>query len=292
MRTTVIAAVLAGMLAPAAVAELKPETLAAFESYVAGQEQRIRREEGSSQTFLSLPLVSAAPGEDALALLRRGEVLVEKRGDSPIKVPYGLIHHWVGTALIPDASVDQVVDLVQDYDHLQRYYPSEVEQSRLLARNGDHYRIFLRLRRHYVVSVVLDSEYEVDRGRLDAAHQFSFSRSTRIAEISDPGSPREHALDAQHEHGFLWRLNTYWRFSQAEDGVLVQCEAISLTRGVPGGLGWLIGPLLQSIPRESLETTLRGTRAAVTSELGRSLAESDWDRSEHSIPGGHYGFNR
>lgn len=266
---TAIATVLAGMLASqAAVAELKPETLAAFDAYAARQEQRIRREQSSAQTFLS---VSAAPAEDALALLRRGEVLVDKRGNSPIEVSGGLIHHWVGTALIPGASVEQVVSLVQDYDHLQRYYP-EVEQSRLLARKGDHYRIFLRLRRHYVVTVVLDSEYEVDRGRLDAAHQFSFSRSTRITEISDPGSPREHALDAQHDHGFLWRLNTYWRFAQQDDGVLVQCEAMSLTRGVPGGLGWLVGPLLQSIPRESLEATLRGTRAAVTTKSGRNLA--------------------
>ncbi len=272
IRKTAIAAVLAGMLASrAAVAELKPETLAAFESYVARQEQRIRREQSSPKSFLILPSLPAAQGADALTPLRRGEVLVEKRGKSPIQVPGGLIHHWVGTALIPEASVDQVVTLVQDYDHLQRYYP-EVEQSRLLARDGDHYRIFLRLRRHYVVTVILDSEYEVDRGRLDASHQFSFSRSTRIAEISEPGSLHEHALDPQHDHGFLWRLNTYWRFAQLDDAVLVQCEAISLTRGVPGGLGWLVGPLLQSIPRESLETTLRGTRAAVSDEPGRSLA--------------------
>jgi hypothetical protein len=62
----------------------------------------------------------------------------------------------------------------------------------------------------------------------------------------------------------MWALDTYWRFLQAEDGVFVQCEAISLTRDVPAGLGWLIRPFIESIPRESLEFTLATTRKAVT----------------------------
>jgi hypothetical protein len=61
----------------------------------------------------------------------------------------------------------------------------------------------------------------------------------------------------------MWRLNTYWRFVQQPDGVLVECEAISLTRDVPTGLGWLIGPFIQNIPQESLQFTLSATRNAV-----------------------------
>jgi len=41
----------------------------------------------------------------------------------------------------------------------------------------------------------------------------------------------------------------------------VQCESVSLSRDVPTGLGWLIGPFVTSIPRESLEFTLRTLRA-------------------------------
>jgi hypothetical protein len=110
---------------------------------------------------------------------------------------------------------------------------------------------------------VLDSEYDVRYGRLDADHQFSFSRSTRIKEIGDAGGPREHAVANAESHGYLWRLNAYWRFAQRGDGVVVQCEAVSLTRDVPAGLGWLVGPLIRAIPRESLQASLGATRDAV-----------------------------
>ena len=111
--------------------------------------------------------------------------------------------------------------------------------------------------------MVMDSEYDVRYGRLDAQHRFSWSRSTRIAEIADAGGPHEHAVSDAENHGYMWRLNSYWRFVEVSDGVIVECEAISLTRSVPAGLGWLIGPFVREIPRESLETTLRQTRDAV-----------------------------
>lgn len=138
--------------------------------------------------------------------------------------------------------------------------------SKLISRNGDNFRILLRLHEHKVITVVIDSEYDVRYGRLDAARQFSWSRSTRMTEIADAGGAHEHAVSAADNHGYMWRLISYWRFSQVSDGVVVQCEAISLTRNVPTGLGWLIGPFVREIPRESLETTLKQTRDAVPSK--------------------------
>jgi hypothetical protein len=66
----------------------------------------------------------------------------------------------------------------------------------------------------------------------------------------------------------MWRLNSYWRFLEKDNGVYVQCEAISLTRDVPTGLNWLIGPFIESIPKESLEFTLQSTRNAVLRRSG------------------------
>ena len=43
----------------------------------------------------------------------------------------------------------------------------------------------------------------------------------------------------------------------------MQLESISLTRGIPTGLGWMIGPFVESVPRESLEFTLEKTRKAL-----------------------------
>jgi hypothetical protein len=233
----------------------------AFDEYAAKLEAGIVREEGAVDSFVFL--AGRAAGGRELETVRRGEVLAEPGGQATVEVPGGLIHHWVGTVFIPGASVGQVLGVAQDYDHLARYYSPEVMSSRLISREGDDFRIALRMREHEVVTVVMDAEYEVKYGRLDAGHQFSFSRSTRIAEIADAGGARERAVGDAENHGYLWRLNSYWRFVAQGDGVLVQCEAISLTRNIPTGLGWVVGPFVRAIPRESLVATLGATRDAV-----------------------------
>lgn len=264
-RITLLAVLIGTLGSHLAAAQPRAETLAAFENYVAQAETRIRREQSSPESFLSTQLVAASPGEFE-DRLRRGEVLVAKRGNSPVQVPGGLIHHWLGVVFIPDATIGQLLGVLQDYDHLVRYYRPEVMASRLISRNGDQFQISMRLRKHKVVTVVLDTEYDVHYGRLDAAHQYSLSRSTRVTEIANPGQSDEHPVAGGNDHGFMWRLNTYWRFVQAADGVVVECEAISLTRNVPAGLGWLIGPFIQNIPRESLEFTLTSTRNALAAK--------------------------
>jgi hypothetical protein len=56
--------------------------------------------------------------------------------------------------------------------------------------------------------------------------------------------------------------------------VYVQLEAISLTRDIPDGLGWLIRPFVTSIPRESLAFTLTRTREALDEMNGiRRMAD-------------------
>ena len=81
-----------------------------------------------------------------------------------------------------------------------------------------------------------------------------------FAEVEDAGTPQEHELPVGHDSGYLWRLNTYWRLLARDGGVYLQCESISLTRGIPMGLGWVVGPFVTSIPKESLTFTLETTR--------------------------------
>lgn len=271
MRARWSAAVLLA-IALSASADAKPETVKAFDRYVSAAEARIRVEEsypgksglgGPPEKFLRIELLNEAERQQAEQRLRRGEVLIEPVGKNPQEIPGGMIHDWAGTAFVPGATVAQVLALVQDYNNLARYYQPDVQASRLTARVGDDFHIYMRLRKHKVVTVLLDTEYDVHYARLDPQHWYSESRSTRIAE-ADGG-----------DHGFLWRLNSYWRFVQVGDGVIVQCEAISLTRDIPTGLGWMIGPFVTKIPRESLEFTMEktreGTRAEArgTREIGR-----------------------
>jgi hypothetical protein len=138
-----------------------------------------------------------------------------------------------------------------------------VTKSKTLDHEGDDFKVYYRLTRKKIITVVLDTDYEVHYQRLDATRALSRSYSTRVVEIEHPGESNERALPPGNDDGFMWRLDSYWKFFEADSGVYVQCEAISLTRDIPIGLNWLIGPFIESIPRESLEFTLRSTRAAV-----------------------------
>jgi hypothetical protein len=138
----------------------------------------------------------------------------------------------------------------------QRFSP-QVVQAKVLMQQEDRAQATMRVRQHHVITVVMDTTYEIDYGRLDPEHGYSSSRSTRISEIVSPGSDEERALNSEEEHGFLWRMNTYWSYEERDGGLYMQVESISLTRSIPHGLGWVVRPFVESVPRESLEFTLR-----------------------------------
>jgi hypothetical protein len=272
------AAVLIGAAAAqVSAADLKQETKDAFAKYRATAEQRINGElEQSHKTtvgFMHFERLPEAERARVRGLLQRGDVVIDRvASDEQAHIPGGLIHDWLATAFIPGASLDQVLRLAQDYDHHQQFFGPEVERSKLISRSmsdgGDDFSIFYRLRRKKIVTVVLDTEHDVRYMRFDAAHAFSRSYSTAVHEIADAGSANEHELPPDKSHGFLWELDSYWRFERGDGGVYVQCEAISLTRDVPAGFGWLVGPFVQSIPRESLTATLVNQRRAVQAMKG------------------------
>jgi hypothetical protein len=81
--------------------------------------------------------------------------------------------------------------------------------------------------------------------------------------VENPGRPDEREKPPGTGEGFLWRLNSYWRFAERDGGVWVECQAVSLTRDIPTGFGWIVDPIIRNLPKESLENTLRSTRAAL-----------------------------
>jgi hypothetical protein len=92
---------------------------------------------------------------------------------------------------------------------------------------------------------------------------FSRSHSTKIAQLDNPDTAQERERPVGEDSGFLWRLNSYWRYEEADGGVYIECESISLSRGIPFGFGWIVGSYVESVPRESLETTLTSIRDGV-----------------------------
>jgi hypothetical protein len=195
------------------------------------------------------------------ARLRKGELIIEKlTPEGKAEMPGAMLHDWRGTAFVRGATAADFERLMKNFDAYPQRFSPQVMQAKILTKQegGDpnHFTVLMRVRQHHVITVVMDTTYDVTFGRLDALHAYSISRSTGISEIGSPGTPKEHALSGSEEHGFLWRLNTYWSCEQRDGGLYMQIESVSLTRSVPAGLGWLIRPFVESVPRESLEFTL------------------------------------
>jgi hypothetical protein len=260
---------------PAPAAELKPETVKAFEHYARLTEARLDSELKDAGRFLWLDRLPEARRADILRRLKAGETVIERlqtqENGREIEIPSGMVHHWTGTVFIPGATLAQVLALVQDYDNHQKYYAPDVTRSRKLQHNGDLFKIYLQFKKKKVITVVLNTEHDVRYTSVDAARAYSRSHTTRIAELENHGEPDEREKPEADNGGFLWRLYSYWRFQERDGGVYVECEAVSLTRGIPFLVAPIVKPFVTSVPRESLEHTLTATRVAMN-DRGRARA--------------------
>ncbi|HYL69020.1 MAG TPA: hypothetical protein VEX69_07635, partial [Candidatus Limnocylindria bacterium] len=212
----------------------------------------------------------------AYAQLHEGKVVIERLetldGGKKIHVPGGLIHHWIGTVFIPGATLPQTLALEEDYDHHQDYFRPDVIRSRVLRHEGSDFVVELRFYKKKIITTVLDTEHHVHYGTTDSSKAWSRSYTTRIQVVLDAGESGERLEPEGHDRGFLWRMNTYWRFEEKDGGTYVESQSISLTRDIPVGLGWLVGPMVNSIPRESLTFTLATTRAAMLQRIAAGKA--------------------
>jgi hypothetical protein len=255
---------------------LQPSTVAGFNRYVQAAEARIDKQLSSSTRFLYIENLPASQQASVMASLRSGQTFMQQL-ETPdasghvITTPDGLIHHWVGDIYIPGATMQEVLSVVQDYNDAAKIYYPQIVRSRLLSRNDNHFKVAMRFREKEIITVTLDTEHDVQFTELDPTHWSSRSISTRIAEVADRD---EHEKPVGYDGGFLWRINSYWRFVQQNGGVYVECEAVSLTRDIPTGLGWLVGGFITSIPKDSLSQTLAATRKAVRARKSHSASST------------------
>lgn len=227
-----------------AAAQPSPQAVAAFDSYAGRVEAHL-----GVQHWVPV----ASLGSEDEARLRGGELIVDRLTPSADgQLPGALLHDWSGTAFVPKARAEDFERLMENYGAYPQVFSPQVLRARVLARQGDQFRVMLRVRQHHVLTVVLDIISNVSHVRLDTRHGYNISRSTSVTEIDDG-----HSLSADASHGFLWRINTYWSYEERDGGLYMRIESVSLTRSIPRGLGWIVKPYLESIPRESLEFTLR-----------------------------------
>jgi len=241
----VVAALLVVVLAPFPVAaqlivKLSPDSDRAFDAYIKTAETQ----------FDWRPHVS---------LDKNSSVKIVPAAQNPtIDLPGAIIHDWAGAILVPGATVEKALTVLQSYDDYKRIYAPQVTDSKLYSHQGNHWRSYLKLYKRALLPAIFDTEYDVEYRELDPARWAVLSRSTKVAEI-DGGK----VLPVGTGHGYLWRLNAYWLLEQRPEGVYLECRAISMSRDIPLGLAWAIKPMITSLPRDSLQQTLDATARAL-----------------------------
>jgi hypothetical protein len=271
--------------------ELKPETVAAFDHYVRMTESKMESELNGNE-FLVIDQLPEAQRKQAYEQLHRGEIFIQEMhtqdGHDPIRIPNGLVHHWAGVIFISKASLREVNAVLQDYANEPRIYKPEIRRARLIEQNGNKSKVYLQFFSKSIITIVLDGYFEVTLKSIDKTRSESISHSTRIVEVANPGSADEHARTDGSDHGYMWRLNSYWRIEEKDGGVYVQNESITLTRTVPVMLAWLVNPLIKSIPHDVLAHMLTDTQDAVTKKskvskvapLEKEQIKGEWDETK------------
>jgi putative flippase GtrA len=163
-----------------------------------------------------------------------------------IQVESGTISDWRGSVFVPGLTVSDVLRRLQ---HPGTPPPQEdVLRSHVMSRGPDALHVFVRLSRHAIVTATYDTEHEMTFRRWTPTLATARSVATRIEEVG--GGDR----------GFLWRLNSYWRYEQIGDGVQIDLESLTLSRSVPSLVRPIAAPLVSRIARESTVRTLEALR--------------------------------
>ncbi len=257
-------------------AELTQPTIEAFNRYIRLTEARMDGEVSGDSAFLYFDSLSDPERTFYRRKLAHGDVLVlpmETRdaNKKKISVPDGLIHHWIALVFIPGVRLSRALPILQDYDHQADFYKPDIQRSRLIAKDGEHFTVYMRLYRKAIVTAVYNAEFDIRYFPMDASRIYSRSYSTRIAELQDPGKADERELTVGNDRGYLWRLYTYTRCEETDSGLYMQIEFVALSRSVPFIFAWLVNPYIKSIPREYLNNILSTTRKILTEPAPGSL---------------------
>lgn len=263
----VVAALCLTWEAPTAARELKPETLAAWEKYMALTEARMAGELAGQSPFLWVDRQPEAERRRHMTALARGDIVVSeletRDGDKDIEVKGGIIHHWIGTVLLPGVKMDRAIEFVQDYGRYPDHFSPLIQRASIASRSPDRFVVRMRTSMKKVVTIVLEGDYAIEYRRVSPTQVYTRNVATNLVQIHDAGEANERAEPVDEGSGWLWRIATYCSFEERPEGTYEQCESASLTRGIPWAVAWIVKPFVSGIPRESLEFTLGGVRSAL-----------------------------
>jgi hypothetical protein len=249
----------------AVASELKPETVKAWDGYIQAAKARLE----GSVTSQQGPFLWIDADPDRARRVRAGEVVVAPaEKDNPKKVPHGLIHDWIGGAFIPNTSIDEVLRVLGAYDRYQEFYKPRIVKSQVLQDDATQPKYLLVfVQKELGVTAAIDTDNAGHVTHIDDTHAYLYSSTTRVQAIEDYGKPSERKDEEDKGPGYVWRLFTFTRVEQRDGGVYLEIETIALSRGIPFEFRWLIKPLTERVPKETVALTLGATRNAVTQNV-------------------------
>jgi hypothetical protein len=271
--------VLAAVLLPqqSYAANLKADTIAAWDDYVQSVSATLQERTRPDGSFLW-----AHEDSERIAKVHRGEIVVAPApGPSPRKIPGGLIHHWIGAAFLPNAKLDDILEVTQAYDRYKEFYRPSVIESKAVGRKALDYKAWddkawddefsmLLMNQAFFLKTALDADYAAANVRLNDRRFYSVSRSTRVQEVEDYGQPSQHRMPEGEGAGYIWRLFSIARLQESDGGVYVEMEAVALSREIPVAVRLVVDPIVRRVARNSILTSIQQTEEAVR---GNSLAD-------------------
>jgi hypothetical protein len=256
--------------------ELNPQTLAAWDNYVVSTKLHMRERLARMSPFL---WVDEDPSRKQH--LDSGEIVVEPIGKgNPIPVPHGLIHHWIGAAFIPGATIQDLSGVVGDYSKYSEIYRPTLVKAQLLDSSHDDQKLsIVWVQRVLLVNAAFYTELDSNAFALNSRQGYMTFSTTRVQQIEHYGEKEEQRLAPDEGSGYLWRLISFARFEERDSGLYLELEVIGLSKDLPGSLRFLLKPVLDHVPRQALAMKLDQTRQAIRSRASK--------RSSLSLLGAH-----
>jgi len=226
------------------IVTLEPKTVQSFDSYFGGVDSAMRARAAAQGSLAGTPpgVTPHLAGKDTAG--------------------NGMLHDWSAITFIPGAKKQAAISVIEDVPNHPKIYP-EVIDGRIKSRQANGMTASHRIRKKKVLEVTIDSTYQIDILPTPPNRYASRSVATELVEVEDAGTAKERRLPPGRDHGFLWRLNTFWIVEETPKGLWLECRSVSLTRDTPTGLGWAIRPIVRDLPRESLLGLLEATKRAI-----------------------------
>jgi len=229
-----------------AAATLNEETKEAWEAHLQAANAAMQARLQPGAHFLWL---DDQPGR-AESIRTKGAYIAPIGPHIPKKLPSGLSHDWLGVGFVPNATIEDVLRIVRNYDSYKDIYRPGVIDSISHRTEGMKDLFSMPLANKSVVAkTALDTDCEASYFRVDDRHWYSVSNTIHIQEIDKFGTLGQRTLPEDQGTGLIWRLSSITRLEERDGGVYEELEAMASSRDIPAVFRLFVTPIVRRVDR-------------------------------------------